>query len=238
MVSKEVVALQGQLEDSASQHSLLQGQEEEHFKLLTQQLATRDAELAQVLEEKSRLTRACAEEREAREKLKLVIADLEFARDNLTHKLSTFETTIQSLKSQVSLTESSQQLREEEREELEESVASLSGQLVVLEGQLGAANDRLLQHERAKAVLELTGMERLEEIRSLTRELEEARLKVESVGEMQDRMEHLERELGRKQEEVSESAPPNLTPPNFSPTKFFILLPYSFACILRLAVLS
>lgn len=202
MSTREVAELQEQLQASASRHSLLQTEEEERVRVLTQQLATRDAELAQLMAEKARVSRACAEEREEREKLKLVVADLELHRDNLSHKLSSYETTIQTLRSQVSLTESSQHLREEERAELEEKLASLLGQLAVLEGQLAVANDCLLQQERAKTVLELAGTERLEEIRNLTRELEEVRLRAESAGEAQGRVEQLERELARKQEEV------------------------------------
>ena len=202
MASRSVAVLQDQLEASTSRHSVLQDEGEERLSVLTQQLATRDAELAHLMGEKERLAQLVGKEKEERERLVLVIADLELAKDNLTHKLSTCETTIHSLRSQVSLTESGQQLREEERAGLEERVAVLSEQLTVLHGQLEAANDRLLEQERAKTVLELAGTERLDEIRNLTRTLEEVRLRAESAGELQDRVDQLERDLGRKQEEV------------------------------------
>lgn len=104
---------------------------------------------------------------------------------------------------QVSVLETSHLSREQEKVSLADRVSSLSSQLTLTEGQLGVANDRLLQHERSKALLESVGAERLEEIRTLTRELEELKPRAEGVSELREQVEHLEGELSKKQAEVS-----------------------------------
>lgn len=98
---------------------------------------------------------------------------------------------------QVSLMDDSQ-----EKLVLQEKVSSLSNQLALVEGQLGVANDRLVQQERSRVVLEMAGTERLEEIRVLTREVEGLRLRSESIAELREKVNELEGELGKKQEEV------------------------------------
>ena len=80
---------------------------------------------------------------------------------------------------------------------------SLSEQLAQVKGQLSVADDHIAQHERSKAILEQAGAERLKEIQTLTRELEELKMRTELVSELRERVQQLEEELAIRQGEVS-----------------------------------
>ena len=104
---------------------------------------------------------------------------------------------------QVLVLEESEHSQKKEKIGLVEKAASLSNQIWVLEEQLATVNERALQQERSRVILEMASSERLEEIRTLTRELEEMKMRTELVGELREKVEQLEEELQGKQEEVS-----------------------------------
>ncbi len=111
----------------------------------------------------------------------------------------------------MSILKDTQQVNQEEKLGLEDNADTLSKKLGLVAEQLEEAKDRLSQQERNRAVLELVRTERLEEIRVLTRELEELRMKGEMAREMEGRVQQLEGELWKKQEEVRKYKAPDMS---------------------------
>ena len=98
MVTREVLGLQGELEVSASHHTLLRQEEEGRVSGLRDQLAACEQELAQLLQERNRLNVSYEQEKVEREGLTF---DLETVQHDLTCKVSQYEKAIEGLKTQV-----------------------------------------------------------------------------------------------------------------------------------------
>ena len=74
----------------------------------------------------------------------------------------------------------------------------------MVESQLATTNDRLLELEQSKAVVEAASSERLAEITELQRRLEGNEMKEDLVGELREQVESLEGQLSQLQEKVRE----------------------------------
>ena len=98
MTTREVAALQGELKVSAERQSVLEVEGEERVRLLREELSRHEEELARLSREREGLS---AEERREREVLAQTVADLEAHREQLNFKITNYEKTILSLKSQV-----------------------------------------------------------------------------------------------------------------------------------------
>ena len=85
---------------------------------------------------------------------------------------------------------------------MEKDLSDAHDHINMLESQLATANDRLLEMEHSKAVVESASSERLAEITELQRRLEGNKVKEELVGELNGQIASLERQLVQLQEEV------------------------------------
>ena len=86
--------------------------------------------------------------------------------------------------------------------DIEKELSDAHSHINMVESQLATANDRLLELEQSKAVVEAASSERLAEITELQRRLEGNELKEDLVGELNGQIDSLEKQLTQLQEEV------------------------------------
>ena len=103
LVSREVEALQSELDVSASSHHSLLQEEEERSRTLQEELADYKSQLGQ-LELENRETAKSRDEKQIEiEKLQLSLEELALQKEDINFQLSSCQKTIQSLKSQVKI---------------------------------------------------------------------------------------------------------------------------------------
>ena len=86
--------------------------------------------------------------------------------------------------------------------DIEKELSEAHHHINMVESQLATANDRLLELEQSKAVVEAASSERLSEITELQRRLEGNEMKENLVGELNGQVASLEKQLTTVQEEV------------------------------------
>lgn len=86
----------------------------------------------------------------------------------------------------------------------EKDLSDAHDHINMVESQLATTNDRLLELEQSKAVVEAASSERLAEITELQRRLEGNEMKEDLVGELREQVELLEGQLSQLQEKVRE----------------------------------
>ena len=84
----------------------------------------------------------------------------------------------------------------------EKELSDARDHINMVESQLATTNDRLLELEQSKAVVEAASSERLAEITELQRRLKGNEVKEDLVGELREQVESLERQLSQLQEKV------------------------------------
>ena len=91
---------------------------------------------------------------------------------------------------------------EEKCVSIEKELSDAHGHINMLESQLAMTNDKLLEMDHSKAVVESVSSERLAEITELQRRLEGNEVKEDLIGELRGQIVSLERQGVQLQEEV------------------------------------